>query len=144
MSEEKHRSVKVDVAEVEVDGTDVEADIRDAGQYGAFVDMVALHNSTAQESKVHVGLLVQKGSVSFNPNPFRVTFQRPYKTGTTPTVFIAITGFDISNQQDIRLACGATEITETGFMAKLNTWANTGIFAAWADWIAIGEANLSK
>jgi hypothetical protein len=53
-------------------------------------------------------------------------------------VQLGLTGFDIDQRDTARLSLKAADITPTGFMAEVWTWANTRVYAVEFNWLAIG------
>ncbi|EON69321.1 hypothetical protein W97_08581 [Coniosporium apollinis CBS 100218] len=58
--------------------------------------------------------------------------------GVVPTVLVALNGFDIRGDADLRVKVYVDEVTKEGFRWHLNTWGDTTLYSASASWIALG------
>lgn len=65
-----------------------------------------------------------------------VVFDSPF--ASVPVVQLGLTGFDIDQRDTERVSLKAADITPTGFMAEVWTWANTRVYAVEFNWLAIG------
>ncbi len=66
---------------------------------------------------------------------FGVTFCK------VPKVHLGITGFDLSSTHNQRFIASVSSITKTGFVVKFDTWADTIIYMARIEWLAIKTPN---
>ena len=55
-----------------------------------------------------------------------------------PVVQLGLTGFDMDQRDSARLTVKAENITPSGFLATIATWADTRVFAVEFQWLAIG------
>lgn len=67
----------------------------------------------------------------------RVDFARPFRAA--PLVHAAISGFDASNQDAVRINIAAANITTTGFDIVVSTWMDTRLWRVDVNWLAIGQ-----
>ncbi|MFY0682266.1 MAG: H-type lectin domain-containing protein [Thalassovita sp.] len=67
----------------------------------------------------------------------RVAFSEKYKS--PPSVTCSISLWDVDYSTNIRSEITTQNITEKGFEILFQTWGNTRIARAKADWMAIGE-----
>lgn len=65
-----------------------------------------------------------------------VLFDSPFLA--VPVVQLGLTGFDIDQRDSPRLTLKTGLITESGFQAVITTWANTRVYAAEFNWLAVG------
>ena len=65
-----------------------------------------------------------------------VSFDTPFIS--PPVVHLGLTGFDIDQRDSPRLTRQAENITPTGFFATIATWADTRVYSASFQWMAIG------
>lgn len=65
-----------------------------------------------------------------------VNFAAPFLS--VPVVQLGLTGFDIDQRDSARLSVKAENISESGFLAVITTWANTRVYAVEFHWFAIG------
>ena len=65
-----------------------------------------------------------------------VVFDLPFSS--VPVVQLGLTGFDIDQRDTARVSLRVADITPTGFMAEVWTWANTRVYAVEFNWLAIG------
>lgn len=95
-------------------------------------------------SQVGVGILTEGWSLDV-VDPFHygarthlveVTFDSPFLA--PPVVHLGLTGFDVDQRDSARLTLKAENITATGFTASIGTWADSRIFSAEFQWLAIG------
>ena len=63
-----------------------------------------------------------------------VSFSQPFSR--TPKVFVAIKLLDSSKDANLRIDTNARDITRYGFRLKVNTWADTKIYAVSTSWLA--------
>ena len=95
-------------------------------------------------AKVGVGVLTEGWNLAGSePDPsecrqftVEVCFAAPF--GAVPVVHLGLAGFDIDQRDSARLSLQAENITETGFLAVVTTWAATRVFAVEFNWLAIG------
>lgn len=66
-----------------------------------------------------------------------VTFERPFTT--PPVVNIALSGFDVSEADCLRLAVTFENVTATAFEVRFRTWLHTRVFWASVSWLAVGR-----
>jgi hypothetical protein len=66
-----------------------------------------------------------------------VLFDKPFESA--PTVTLGVTGFDISNQNGVRLTVKVEKVTIAGFVIRVSTWADSKIFSVNGDWFAFGK-----
>lgn len=66
-----------------------------------------------------------------------VLFDKPFESA--PTVTLGITGFDISNQNGVRLSVKVEKVTIAGFVIRVSTWSDSKIFSVTGDWFAFGK-----
>jgi hypothetical protein len=57
-----------------------------------------------------------------------------------PLVHCGISGFDIDNQDTIRLSVSIAKITSDGFKIVIQTWLHTCVYGVEISWIALGNA----
>lgn len=70
-----------------------------------------------------------------NPHKITVLFDQPYSE--TPNIQFGLSDYD-ANNSSVRVAAKITDPSPTGFVAEIKTWANSSIFYAQYNWIAIG------
>lgn len=58
-----------------------------------------------------------------------------------PTVLVALSSFDASGDTDLRLKAEVLETSKEGFRWSLDTWGDSTLFSAKANWIALGFLN---
>ena len=66
----------------------------------------------------------------------RQSFSQPFTS--PPTVQVAITMWDISQNANLRADITAEDVTETGFELVFRTWADTQVARIRATWTAFG------
>ncbi|KAF4452084.1 metalloprotease protein [Fusarium austroafricanum] len=74
----------------------------------------------------------------------RINFDRPFSS--PPKVVIWLSQLDMDKNKNWRVDATATNITPTGFTLNLNTWADTILYAASANWVAYpsNKANVTS
>lgn len=95
-------------------------------------------------SNVAVGILTEGWSLDLrSPDEvetrsfsFEIHFDSPFSA--VPVVQLGLTGFDIDQRDSARLSLKTGLITESGFQAIITTWANTRVYAAEFNWLAVG------
>ncbi|MEO1630263.1 MAG: H-type lectin domain-containing protein [Bacteroidota bacterium] len=70
--------------------------------------------------------------------PFGVEYRKP------PSVHVGITGFDILFGQNHRLIADVVQVRRDGFILRYSTWADTRVYAARVNWLAIGATARSR
>lgn len=65
------------------------------------------------------------------------TFSRPFTV--PPVVSVGLTQLDAANNANLRIALAVSGITKQGFNYTFNTWCNTAIFSAVANWMAVAK-----
>ena len=82
--------------------------------------------------------IVESGTVSYDRgNNGRVNFNQTFKTA--PIVMIGINNLDIDGRPNARLNVSVIKIDNRGFDYAFGTWADTIIYSASANWIAVGQ-----
>lgn len=95
-------------------------------------------------SSVGVGILTDGWNLADpdqNPDNARtfivnVAFVSPFSLA--PVVHLGLTGFDADQRDTSRITVKADRITESGFQARISTWASTRVYAVEFNWLAIG------
>lgn len=67
----------------------------------------------------------------------QVLFSQPF--ATPPSVHVALSMWDISNEATSRVDLRAEDISETGFVIAFRSWGDTRIARARVSWRALGE-----
>ena len=67
----------------------------------------------------------------------QVVFERSFSQ--PPLVHVGVVGIDSSKEDNLRLSVRAVEITEHGFVLRVETWLNTKIWSVEVSWLAIGS-----
>ena len=80
--------------------------------------------------------VVEPTEDSFRSNQVEVWFATPFLS--PPVVQLGLTGFDLDQRDSPRLTLKAENITSTGFLATITTWADTRVYAVEFQWLAIG------
>jgi hypothetical protein len=68
---------------------------------------------------------------------FGVVFSTPFDQ--VPVVTLALTGFDLDQQQSSRIHLYPAGITPAGFQAQVSTWRDTRVYSVSFTWLAIGS-----
>ena len=66
-----------------------------------------------------------------------VLFERQFST--PPLVHVGLVGIDASKDDNLRVSLRAEDITEYGFVLRVETWLNTKIWSVEVSWLAIGH-----
>lgn len=64
----------------------------------------------------------------------RINFERPY--GAPPKIVVWLSQLDMSREANWRVRATATDVDAKGFTIHIDTWSNTKLYSAKADWIA--------
>ena len=76
---------------------------------------------------------VEGGARSFE---VEVTFASPFLA--TPVLQVGLSCFDLDQRRSGRLGLRVTELTPRGFKVAIETWADTRVYAASFNWLALG------
>jgi hypothetical protein len=68
---------------------------------------------------------------------YRVSFLHSFST--PPVVQVGMVGLDAGKDDNLRVRVRATDINETGFTIRAETWLHTRIWSIEVSWLAIGS-----
>ena len=95
-------------------------------------------------SSVGIGILTEgwnladdaHGAEEWRSFATEVRFATPFNS--IPVVHVGITGFDMDQRDSSRITLHLWDITESGFIVTVSTWAASRVYAVEFQWLAIG------
>lgn len=63
----------------------------------------------------------------------------PEKFKVPPCVNVSLTGADSDEGHNFRLRVDPVSVTSESFVVRFGTWEKSQVYAAWINWIAVGE-----
>ena len=70
---------------------------------------------------------------------FEVEVEFASAFSNAPVVHLGLTGFDSAKDDSPRISLKAKNITASGFVAEISTWAATRLYSVEFSWLAIGS-----
>ena len=78
------------------------------------------------------------GSDANEPRSFSVPVVFAAEFSSVPVVHLGLTGLDVDQRDSSRVTLSAENISPSGFLAVISTWAGSRVFSVEFNWLAIG------